>query len=260
MSELSAEFEGCIGVMDSGVGGISVLRQLVKLMPSENFVFYGDSANAPYGDKTPEQIYELAHRIVAGLIERGCKAVVIACNTATSVAAQRLRSEYSQLPIIGMEPALKPAVLDPNCHSVLVMATQRTLDLDKFQRLMHEYELQISVACAPCVGLADRIEQGNLDAPDLIQLLQRLVGKYAGQVDGVVLGCTHYPFVKQQIAQVLGDINFYDGSFGTAQHLMHKLQELGQLTQQGQGSVRFFSSVNSAEELFLYQRFYELSL
>ena len=189
------QHEGWVGVFDSGVGGISVLEHLVRELPHERFLFFGDSANAPYGEKTDEEVMKLSRAIVEYMVHEGCKAIVIACNTATSVAAATLRAEYPDLPIIGVEPALKPATLAPKHRRVLVMATPVTLRLDKYHQLAATWGSDSEVISQPCPGLAARIEHGNLDAPDLTELIERLVGQYAGTVDSVVLGCTHYPFL-----------------------------------------------------------------
>ena len=212
-------YKGAVGVFDSGVGGISILRGLVRELPHEDFVFFGDSANAPYGEKTPEQVVDLSRSIVEDLLTAGCKAIVIACNTATSAAADELRAEFPEVPIVGVEPALKPAVLEHRHEHVLVMATPMTVRLQKFQRLLAEWGGEAQVDAVPCWGLAARIEQGNLDRPDVIELLRGLVGDYAGKVDGVVLGCTHYPYVAKQIRAVLGDVSFYDSATRAARQL-----------------------------------------
>ena len=128
-----------IGVFDSGVGGISILRELVRELPHEDFVFYGDSAHAPYGEKTPEEVVSLTSDVAQKLLDMGCKALVIACNTATSAAAPVLRKTYSHMPIVGVEPALKPAVLAKHHSKVLVMATPMTVRLEKFQKLLRTW-------------------------------------------------------------------------------------------------------------------------
>lgn len=247
--------EGFIGVMDSGVGGISVLRELVRELPHEDFRFFGDSANAPYGEKTDAQVRALTEAIVERFVADGAKAVVIACNTATSVAAAGLRDRYD-LPIVGVEPALKPACEALPGGRILVMATPVTLRLEKFQQLEQAYDQACDIVAVPCVGLASRIERGNLDAPDLHELLESLVGEYAGTVDGVVLGCTHYPFVRRQIASVLGDVRFFDGAAGTARQTRRLLAAAGALREKGEGGVDLASSIDTPEEAALYQRFF----
>lgn len=248
--------DGFVGVFDSGVGGISVLQHLVRELPNEQFRFFGDSAHAPYGEKTPEEVRHLTCSVAERMIADGAKALVIACNTATSAAAPLLRRTYSDMPIVGVEPALKPAALAPGTKDVLVMATEVTLALDKFQRLTERWADGVEVQTVACAGLAGRIEQGNLDAPDLLELIESLVGSYRGQVDRVVLGCTHYPFVRKQIAHVLGDVRFFDGGAGTARQLHRLLKQGGLLRDSGEGSVSFASSIDTPEQMALYQWFY----
>ena len=254
---MSQRFSGYVGVFDSGVGGISVLRALADTLPCEDFVFFGDSAHAPYGEKTREEVVSLSRGIVERLLGEGAKAIVIACNTATSAAAAELRAEYD-VPIIGVEPALKPATLSEGAKRILVMATPITLQLDKYQQLAEKWGGGHEVISAPCPGLAARIEQGDLDAPDVLELLQQLVGPYAGNVDCVVLGCTHYPFVARQICQVIGDVPLFDGAQGTALQLRRKLDEAG-LTRESHipGRVEFLSSKPGNAEIELYRTFFE---
>lgn len=251
--------EGCVGIFDSGVGGISVLKSMVAELPHEDFLFYGDSANAPYGEKTPEQVLSLSRSVVDHLVRSGAKAVVIACNTATSVAAARLRAEHPDMPIVGIEPALKPATLAPRHERILVMATPVTLELDKFHKLAEECGSDSQVIAVPCPGLASRIERGDFDAPDMIELLDDLVGRYRGKVDSVVLGCTHYPFVRRQIRKVLGDdVMFFDGAAGTARRL-RSLLERGDLLNPNDvaGTVAFESSLEEPGTLDFYEWLFE---
>ena len=249
--------EGFVGVFDSGVGGISVLRELVRELPEEHFRYFGDSAHAPYGEKTDTEVQQLAQAIVSDMVSEGAKAIVIACNTATSAAAPYLRAHYS-LPIVGVEPALKPACEALSGGRVLVMATPMTLQLDKFHQLEREYEGSCEVICVPCVGLASRIERGQLDADDLHALLVSLIGAYAGQVDGVVLGCTHYPFVRDQIRAIVGEVPLFDGAVGTARQTRRLLEEAKlRATGTMKGHVSFASSIDTPEEIALYRRFFE---
>lgn len=249
--------KGWIGVFDSGVGGISVLKALVAELPHENFYFFGDSANAPYGEKTDEEVYRLSSRIVENFLERGCKAIIIACNTASAVAAAPLRHRFPDVPIIAVEPALKPATLAPKHDRILVMATPVTLRLVKYHKLAQRWGSRSHVISLPCPGLAGRIEKGNLDAPDLKALVEKLVGSYAGTVDSVVLGCTHYPFIKGTIREVVGDVPFFDGGKGTARELKRKLAQHGLLSfSSGPGQVVFDSSIKTDQELKLYGWFF----
>ena len=248
-----------VGVFDSGVGGVSVLGALARELPCEDFIYFGDSANAPYGEKSRDQVLRLSRDIVDRLLDEGAKAIVIACNTATSAAAAELRAEYAHVPIIGVEPALKPATLANEGGRILVMATPITLRLDKYQQLAEKWGSGHEVISAPCPGLAARIEQGDLQASDLERLLRELVGEYAGKVDCIVLGCTHYPFVADQIREVVGDVPLFDGAHGTALQLQRKLAERGLLTKSSDpGRVEFLSSRPGEAELALYRSFFEM--
>ena len=254
--------DGFVGVFDSGVGGISVLRALVDELPHEDFRFFGDSAHAPYGEKTEAEVLDLARGITERLLADGAKAIVIACNTATSVAAPTLRAAHPDVPIVGIEPALKPAALAFPHGRILVMATEVTLRLDKYHELARHWGETCEVVAVPCPGLAGRIERGNLDAPDLRDMICGLVGEWAGRADAAVLGCTHYPFVRRQIAEVLGPgTRFFDGGPGTARQLAARLRETGLLAERERpGRVELASSLDTPDELALYQRFMELPL
>ena len=253
-------YDGYIGVFDSGVGGISVLKDLVELLPHENFLFYGDSRHAPYGEKTIEEVNNLASNVANYLVSCGVKAIVIACNTATSTTANQLRASYG-IPVVGVEPALKPAAIAEKHGRVLVMATPITLELDKFQQLARKYSRHTEVVPVPCPGLAERIEHGNLDADDLHELLEGFLGQYKGEVDGVVLGCTHYVFIKEQIRRVLGDVPLFDGGKGTARELERQLKGKGLLSENTEpGTVVFRSSEDAPEELALYEQFFNMEI
>ena len=220
-----------IGIMDSGMGGISVLREIVKVLPNEDFIFYGDSANAPYGSRSNEEIYGLTEQAVDHLLEQGVKAVVIACNTASSVAGARLRSQYPQLPIIAIEPALKPAVINCAGGRVLVLATEATLREEKFAKLMHQWQEKAEIIKLPLPGLPEFVERGDLDSPELKAFLHsHFAAIPGGAVDGVVLGCTHYPFVVKAIKELLGpQVKVFDGAAGTARQLRRRLYSRGLL-------------------------------
>lgn len=250
-----------IGVLDSGVGGISVLKRMVELMPHERYVFFGDSANAPYGDKPTEWVLHRTRLIVDGMVESGAKAVVIACNTATSVAAATLRAEHPDFPIVGIEPALKPAAEAAHHDRILVMATATTIRLDKFHRLAREYGSHSDIITVPCKGLADLVETGKLDSRAMRDMLEGYLGEYRGKVDGVVLGCTHYPFVARQIRAIVGDVPLYDGGPGTARQTKRLLEAAHALAPASQeGGVEFRSSNSSPEQIELYRWFYRQPL
>lgn len=246
-----------IGVLDSGLGGISVLRELVKLMPGENFIYYGDSANAPYGTRIPEEVIDLTKKDVEFLLERGAKAIVVACNTATSVAIKELRAAYEEvLPVIGIEPALKPAVKAKEHSKVVVMATPMTLSQTKFNSMMHIYEDDANIIKMPCPGLVEYIESGVLEGPVLDAYLEKQFAPYdKAEIDAVVLGCTHYPLIREVIQKHLPGVFVYDGGFGTAKQTKRRLAERGLLSdRESGGKVEIFNSRNTEKILELSRR------
>lgn len=221
-----------VGVFDSGFGGVSVLAAATELLPCEDFIFLGDNLHAPYGDRTPDEVLALTRQGVDRLAGLGCKAVVIACNTATSAAAAALRA-HSDMPIIGMEPALKPASLLPREGAVLVMATAMTLKLDKFHQLMARYGQ--GAVPVPCPGLVELIEAGETDGPRVRALLATLLGPHLTRpVKAVVLGCTHYGFLRPALAAFLPPgVQLVDGNLGTARQLKAQLTACGLLAGEG---------------------------
>ena len=243
-----------IAVFDSGVGGISVLKEMVKLMPHENFLYYGDSLNAPYGTKSTEEVRRLTIEHTENFLDRGAKAVAIACNTATSAAVRVLRQMYPELPLVGIEPALKPAVLHKDQAKVLVLATPMTIREEKFQHLLNQYKDQGTIYPLACPGLMEYVERGEMDSPKLYEFLQELLEDYIGKVDSVVLGCTHYPFTKRSIQRILGDeVEIFDGGYGTAREMKRRIQEAGLLNEDPDytGKITFENSELSQKKLDL---------
>ena len=235
-----------IGVFDSGVGGISVLRHLVALMPSERFLYYGDSANAPYGTKTTEQVRQLTLAAAQHLLDRGCKALVVACNTATAAAIEDLRAKYPDTVVIGIEPALKVAADHFPGGRIGVMATPVTLREEKFDHLLHRFTESCQVVKLPAPGLVELVEQGKGNTAEAEALLRPLLEPYSGQLDAVVLGCTHYPFAANTIQKILGaGTKLLDGGEGTARETKRRLEQAG-LLRQGQGEVIFENSSGEA--------------
>ena len=208
-----------IGVFDSGLGGISVARQIAKDMPAEHVLYFGDSANAPYGIKTPEQVRALSFDIVERFVRQGVKAVVIACNTATSAAVNDLREHYD-IPIIGMEPALK------------VAATPLTLRERKFAKLMDRFDSNNTIFKEPCPDLVEIVESGRLGDHDLVmRTLHGYFDQYDMEhIDSVVLGCTHFVFYRDYFRELLPErAAVIDGNEGTVRHLGVVLESLGKL-------------------------------
>ena len=219
-----------IAVFDSGVGGLSVLRHLLRAMPGERFLYFGDSANAPYGTRPPHEIRQLTLAAAEKLVARGIKALVVACNTATSIAIEDLRQKYPDLIVIGIEPALKLAADHFPGGRIGVMATPVTLQEEKFSLLMRRYEDQCAIHKLPAPGLVELIERGALHSDAAQTLLSDLLTPYAGKLDALVLGCTHYPFATAEISTILGDRTaLLDGGEGTARETRRRLENAGLL-------------------------------
>ena len=235
-----------IGVFDSGLGGISVLKELVESMPNEKFIYFGDSANAPYGIKSKEEITERCIEIIDFFMEKGVKAIVIACNTATSAAANILREKYSQIPIIGMEPALKVATNGQSNNTVVVMATPLTLKEEKFNNLMSRYADDNTVIKMPCPELVNIVQNDLLDNEEIVnnQLKEYYKDIDTSKIDSVVLGCTHFVFYRDYMRNLLNDrIEIIDGNLGTTNHLKEVLRNKGELKSEGEeGSVEIYNS------------------
>ena len=245
-ASMNALRERPVGIFDSGVGGISVLRELRAQLPQENVIYYGDTAYAPYGTKPPEAVMARVRQVMAELLNRDVKAVVIACNTATSVAAATLRAEMT-LPIIGMEPALKPAHQLRHGGRILVMATPLTLRLPKFEALMARYGEGASPL--PCPGLMELVEEGKLDGPEIEDYLHHLFAPYRDTpVDAVVLGCTHYVFLHPILRRLLpAETAILDGNAGAIRQLRRVLAERNALRPEGaSGRVELHTSGDEA--------------
>ena len=231
-----------IAVFDSGVGGISVLRHLVRLMPGEQFLYYGDSANAPYGTRTRQEVQALAFHVADLLVSRGIKALVVACNTATSAAIDALREAYPDLIVVGIEPAVKLACDRYPGGSIGVMATPMTLREGKFSELVDRFRDQDRILRIPAPGLVELVEAGEGNSPEAEALLRPLLAPYAGRLDALVLGCTHYPFAARAISRVLGEsVPLLDGGEGTARETLRRLKQ-ADLLEQARGRVIFENS------------------
>jgi glutamate racemase len=216
-----------IGVFDSGIGGLSVLKALRAELPLEDFIYIADSGHAPYGERDDAHVLARSRALTAQLVEKNVKALVIACNTATAAAINQLRAEYPQLPIIGVEPALKPAALLSRTRRIGVMATRSTLASARFKGLLDSLASQAEFVLQPCDGLADAIERGiesgieaHAQAEGATEIIANcarnirtmgLFGLENGEIDTLVLGCTHYPFASEALRSLLGpDVQFVD--------------------------------------------------
>lgn len=235
-----------IGIFDSGIGGVTVLNELLKILPNENYIYYSDSKNNPYGDKTDDEIFAFSDGIVKKFfIEENCKTVVIACNTASAKSAKKLREKYPQKIIIAIEPAYKMVHDLAYNKPTLVMATKGTIESDKFNNLYKKYDNH-KTFIMPCPGLADLIENGDNEKIEMY--LNEHLKKFRGKVQNVVLGCTHYPLIQEQLKQVLGDVQFFNGAPHLAKHLKYIL-ETNSLKNESQqpGTIEFWDS--SKQEL-----------
>ena len=220
-----------IAVFDSGVGGVSVLRELRRLMPGERFYYFGDSANAPYVKKTTGQVRDLTLAAGKKLLEdHDCKALVVACNTATAAAIEDLRAKYPDRIIVGIEPALKLACDRHPGGTIGIMATDVTLRERKLAALMERVKRDCTVIRLPSPGVVELVEAGKCDTPEAVALMEQILGPYADKLSALVLGCTHYPFMKNAMGQVVGDsVELLDGGEGTARETRRRLLEAGLL-------------------------------
>ncbi len=247
-----------IGVFDSGVGGVSVLRELRRLMPGERFYYFGDSRNAPYGLKTTEEVRALT--LAAGrklFLERDCKALVVACNTATAAAINELRAAFPNRIVVGIEPALKLACDRHPGGTVGIMATDVTLREQKLAALMERVKRDCTVIRLPSPGVVELVEAGKAHTPEAVALMERQLGPYRGRLDALVLGCTHYPFIYEAIRAVLGsDVELLDGGEGTARETRRRLAE-GGLLREGQGALVVENSSGDPDKTDLTLRLLE---
>ena len=195
-----------IGVYDSGFGGLSVWRELYRALPDESLIYLGDGKNCPYGSLPEERIREYAEQSVGELVERGCKLIVVACNTATAAAITHLRERFSQIPIVGLEPAVKPACLMTKSRKVAVVATERSLGSEKFRRAVEHYGEGVEVIKAVGEGFVEAVESDQEQSPATRQKVEAVIEPLIKSgVDVIVLGCTHYPFLKSVIRNVVGE-------------------------------------------------------
>ncbi len=231
-----------IGVFDSGVGGISVLKHIHSLLPHEDLLYVADSKYAPYGSKTPAEITARCVEIADFLIAKNVKALVVACNTATAAAIDAMRAKYA-LPIIGMEPAVKPAAEASKNGIIGVLATVGTLKSAQFAALLESYGRNVKVVTQACVGLVECIERGELTNKSTLKLIQQYCQPLLDEgADTIVLGCTHYPFVRPLIEHVVDtQVAIIDTGAAVAKHLQKRLFALDLLAEAKQ--VNPFSEI-----------------
>ena len=238
-----------IAVFDSGLGGLSVLRHLRRRMPGERFLYYGDSAHAPYGVRSRAEVEALTLSTAERLMSRGLKALVVACNTATSAAIEPLRAKYPNLIVVGIEPALKLAVDRFPGGRIGVMATPVTLREEKFCHLLTRYAAKCQVYQIPAPQLVPLIEEGRVDTPIMEQTLHSLLDPFADKMDALVLGCTHFPFASHAMERLLGPrVAVLDGGDGTARETLHRL-EAADLLENGPGQLILENSLGTQDIL-----------
>ncbi len=219
-----------IGVYDSGLGGLSVWREVRRLLPEESLIYLGDGKNCPYGDRPKEEVARLADEAVGHLVALGCKLVVVACNTATAAAIEELRAKYAEVPIVGMEPAVKPACLNTRSGVVGVLATERSLDGDLFRRTAARYGAHIEVIAAAGRGFVELVEADMEQSPEAEAAVRAVVEPMLERgADQIVLGCTHYPFLKAMIERVIAgrEVTIVDPSPAVARRVKQLLEEKG---------------------------------
>ncbi len=213
-----------IGFIDSGLGGISVLKEVQKLLPMEDYYYYGDSFHHPYGERSKDNLLKVVDEGIQELLKQNCKLIVVACNTATTMVLPEIRKKYPEIPFVGTEPALKVAYdYYPN-KRVLVMGTKGTIESERLQFLNAQYPID-NVTFLACPELAPLIEEG--DQTKIKTYLEETLSSYQGKVDVIVLGCTHYVFVKPMIKEILKDVILLDGNQGIANQVKHLLEEKG---------------------------------
>jgi glutamate racemase len=233
-----------VGVFDSGVGGLSVLREIRRALPAEDLIYVADSGYAPYGDRPAEYVQARAVAMVEFLIGTGAKAVVVACNTATGIAVDALRAQFA-LPIVAVEPAVKPAAARTASGVIAVLATTQTLTAQRYARLVQAHAGTVQVLSQACPGLVERVEAGELSNAETRALVGRFVRPLVEKgADTIVLGCTHYPFVADLIQEVAGPgVTIIDPAVAVARELRRRLESNGLLAPDGRlGSEQFWTT------------------
>jgi glutamate racemase len=235
---------GPVGIFDSGVGGLSVFQEIRRELPHEDLLYVADSGHAPYGDKPVDEINQRADAIVGFLVAQGAKAVVVACNTATGVSVDGLRKRWT-IPLVGIEPAIKPAVATTTSGVVGVLATSQTIASARFRRLVDTFGGGVTVLAQACPGLAERVEAGDLSGPATRAIVEQYVRPILDKgADTLVLGCTHYPFVTAIIETVAGPgVTIINPSAAVARELRRRLEQAGlTTTTAGPGRTQFWTS------------------
>ena len=242
-----------IGIFDSGLGGLTVLEQLIKILPNEDYIFYEDSINSPYGEKSEKELFEISSKIVEYLINNNCKIIVIACNTATTSVMKKLKEKYRGTTFVGTVPAIKVAY-DKNCKSTLLLATPYTIKSTRVEELITQFkDNSQNIYLASGEELAHLIDINDTRKIDM--LLYKILSPYQKRIDSIVLGCTHYPLVKDKIKKLLPDCMIFDGASGVSKEVKHQLElnnDLSDNTKKGKVTI-----INNKDES-LVTRSYEI--
>ncbi|HUR42429.1 MAG TPA: glutamate racemase [Verrucomicrobiae bacterium] len=240
-----------VGIFDSGLGGLSVWREVARLLPTESTIYVADQAHLPYGPRPAGEVRGFSEGITARLLADGCKAIVVACNTASAAALKHLRELYPEVPFVGMEPAVKPAALHSKSRVVGVMATPGTLEGRMFALAVQRFGAGLTLVNQPCPGLVERIEAGELDSPATEELLRELLKPILGAgADTIVLACTHYPFVAPLIRRIAGDpMEIIDPAPAVARQLSRLLGERGLLAGDGGKAAHRFMTSGDARRM-----------
>ena len=235
-----------IGAFDSGVGGLSVLRELLVELPKEDFIYVADQKHVPYGTKSQEQVRQYSENITQFLLAKGAKCIVIPCNTASAAALNYLRKEFPHTPFIGMEPAIKPAAEKTKTGKVGILATQGTFKSERYCSLVERFGNGIEVMENPCIGLVDLIESGDAESDETKAMLSKITAPMIKEgIDAIVLGCTHYPFIQSILEEILPEgIQIINPAPAVARHTKNRLSKLNLLSERSDRKVKFYTSGN----------------
>ena len=237
-----------IGIFDSGLGGISVWQALHDALPNESLIYLGDGARCPYGTRSRQEVRDFTFEAVGRLLTEGCKMIVVACNTATAVAIKELRESYPNIPFVGLEPAVKPAALTTKSGVIGVLATKRSLEGDHFRRAEEKYGSEVRILKAVGEGFVEAVENNLEHTSETEDMVRRVVEPLVAQgVDKLVLGCTHYPFLRSVIERVAGDgVEIIDSSEAVARRVANLLDENGIRAEQSKAEYQFLTFADEA--------------
>ena len=237
-----------IGIFDSGLGGLSVWQALHDALPYESLIYLGDGARCPYGSRSREEVLLFTEEAVERLLSEGCKMIVVACNTATAVAIKYLREKYTDIPFVGLEPAVKPAALTTKSGVIGVLATKRSLEGDHFRRAEERFGSEVTILKAVGEGFVEAVEENREHTPETVELVRKAVLPLVeAGADKIVLGCTHYPFLRDEIASVAGDgVEIIDSSEAVARRVISLLEENGIAKSEGKPEYRFLTFADEA--------------